>query len=278
MGRIQTKNITLAEETARCKALHYRFAKRLSRIAISPGFETLSYTVKNGKKYYSEVWFEDGARKTKYYGAEENPEVRLIQEKHFLKKALAELDRHMEKLKVLEGLSRFECSKINDRLPKAYRMSEAHLKELEGPDEEERWYAYASAEKEEIERRQGVWYQGDRRHTAKDGTKMRSKSEVSIANEFFERGKPYIYEFPRDVGPFTLHPDFTFYSNRYGRVIHWEHAGLLGDPGYMEDFSRRVDTYISIGLVPCVDVIFTFDNINGDIDTRLIERLLDEYQ
>ena len=262
----------------RCSSLHYRFARRLSRISASPVMEVLSFSERKGKKYYTELWIEDGERKHRYLGTEDNEDVRLIQEKHFLNKALTELDRHMKKLKKLETVGRFDCKRINEELPKAYRMSEEHLKEVEGPGEEERWYADAIAEKAVKDRKYGIRYEGDRRHTAKDGTRMRSKSEVSIANEFIERGKPYIYEMPVSVNHYLIHPDFSFYSNRFGRLIYWEHAGMLGDAKYMQDYSERVDLYIRGGFIPGIDVIFTFDTIRGDLDTRLIKRLLDEYQ
>lgn len=278
MRKEQKISLVIGEELERCSGLHYRFAKRLSRISSSPTLEVLGFSERKGKKYYTEFWTEGGKKRHRYLGTEENEEVRLIQEKHYLKKALSELERHMRRLNAVEEIEQFDCSRINEQLPKAYVMSEEHLKEIVGPDDEEKWYMEAVAEKAVKDRKYGIRYEEGRRHTAKDGNKTRSKSEVSIANEFFDRGKPYVYEMPVIVNHFLIHPDFMFYSNRYGRVIYWEHAGMLGEEKYMKDYSDRVDLYIRGGLVPGVDVIFTFDTVSGDLDTRVIKRLLDEYQ
>lgn len=278
MNKMQMVNIYIEEELERCRSLHYRFAKKLSRIAVSPVFEILSFSERNGRKYYTEIWLEDGVRKTRYIGTEDNEEVQLIQEKHYLKKALDELDKHIESVKSINDAGRFECSNINEMLPRAYRLSPEHLRRLEGPSDEERWYAEAAAEKKALDEKYGIKFESDLKHTAKDGTRTRSKSEMSIANEFAERGKPYVYELPIFVSHFLIHPDFSFYSNKKGKVIYWEHAGKLGDDKYMKDYSERVDLYIRGGFVPGIDVIFTFDTISGNLDARMIKALLDEYQ
>lgn len=45
----------------------------------------------------------------------------------------------------------------------------------------------------------------------------------------------------------------------------------------MENFVKNISTYIYGGYVPCVDVVFTFDTIAGDLDTRTIDAIIDEY-
>ncbi|MBQ3290958.1 MAG: hypothetical protein IJH43_01115 [Mogibacterium sp.] len=278
MNNMQIVEKLLLKELDRCKNLHYRFAKRLGRLASSPVMEVLSYTEKNGVKYYSEVWYEEGERNSLYLGTDDNAEVRHIKEKHFLRKAVKDLEK---KIKTIEGcikkLSLFSSADINECLPKTYRLKEEQLNEIEGPTEEEDWYKSALRVKAFRDKEYGIRYAEGRKHTTKDGIKMRSKSEVSIGNEFLARGKKYIYELPVFIGGVLLHPDFAFFSERFGRMMFWEHVGILGDEGYMEDFSQRMDTYTKGGMVPCVDVIFTFDDIDGNLDTRLIQRLLDEY-
>ncbi len=279
MNNLKRAGKRIEDEIRKYKALHYRFTRRLSQIAIQPVYETLSSKEKGGNKYYSEIWYEGDVRRSRYLGGENNPEVKAIKEKHFLSKAVKMLDRRIAGLeKCSDELETFDCGDVNDALPKTYRLTEEHLKKVAGMTEEEKWYAEALKEKAEMDAKFGISYETELSHKAKDGTRTRSKSEVSIANEFFERGKPYIYEMPTHIGPFILHPDFTFYSNRYNKVIMWEHAGLLGDPDYMQSFSERTDRYIRAGITPCVDVIFSFDTMLGDIDAGMIKTLLDEYE
>ncbi len=265
-------------EIVKCKELHYRFAKRLSRIANQPVYETLTSTKQRGKLYYSETWLENGVRRTRYIGDDDEPEVRTIKEKHFLRKSLKQLENRIQKLeKAADMLEPIDFTELN-RKPKVYQLTPEHLKQVVGPTEEEKWYEAAMKQKAMADAQYGISYERELKHKAKDGTLMRSKSEVVIYNEFLERGKPCIYEMPTHVGPFVLHPDFTFFSNRLGRTLIWEHAGMLGEEDYMKSFSTRMDRYLYAGLVPCVDVIFTFDTTRGDVDTGMIKKLLDEYE
>ena len=269
----------IERELNKYKKLHYRFAKHLTRIARTPVFEKMNTTEKNGKVYYSEFWREAGKRKSKYLGGENNPDVKAIKEKYFLRAALKKLETHISNLEKSKNLAEpFDCAEINSELPKVYRLTTEHLKQVEGPTPEEAWYDAAMKEKVQLDSFYGISYENDLTHRAKDGTMVRSKSEVTISNEFADRGKPYIYEMPTHIGPFLMHPDFTFYSNRFGRVFMWEHAGKLGDSDYMASFSERMDRYIRAGYIPCVDIIFTFDTVLGDIDSEMIKAFLDDFE
>lgn len=279
MNIMQNVNFHIESELQRCKELHYRFSRRLGKISVTPVFETMSSTVKNGKRYYSETWLEGGRRRSKYLGDGNNPEVISIKEKYFLRKALIMLEKHILDLEnSIKSAIPFNMNSVNESLPKVYQLSPAQLKLLEGPSPEEIWYSEALKEKEHIDRQYGISYAEQLTQKAADGTLVRSKSEVAICNEFAVRRKLYIYEMPSHIGPFLMHPDFTFYSNRLGKVLMWEHIGKLGDVDYMSSFSERMDRYIRAGFVPCVDILFTFDTIQGDLDMGMIKTLLDKYE
>ena len=270
----------LSEVKKKNKELHYRFAKRLGRRDSDAVLDKLCYTEKNGRKYYSKYWEKEGVRKSVYIGAESVPEVKRVKEIHFLKQALKELEKQSRVIEACLRASKsvvFDPADVNMALPKAYRLTPEHLKEVVGPDAAERWYERAIRDKTQLDRRYPPVYPSGLTKTAKDGTRMRSKSEVLIANELINNGILFIYEMPMWIGGQLIHPDFMFYSRKYNKVIIWEHAGKLGDPGYMADFSTRMDTYTRGGLIPCVDIIFTFDTISGDIDARTIQAIIDEY-
>lgn len=279
MGNIMIAEQNINEEIKRYKALHYRFVRRLNRLSTSNVPEQMTCTMKNGRGYYSELWMEDGVKNTKYLGTIENAEVLAIKENQFLRKATSMLEKKINELEKCEKkLKPLTPEMINESLPKVYQLPPEKLKEVAGPDEEEKWYSASMKEKASIEARYGEWYPEGLRHKAKDGTGMRSKSEVSIANELINRGICYIYEMPYFIGPILSHPDFMFYSFSRCKPMIWEHAGMLGDEKYREDFSDRIDLYINHGYTPCVDVIFTFDSKVGLIDTRQINEIIDEYR
>ena len=70
--------------------------------------------------------------------------------------------------------------------------------------------------------------------------RVRSKSEVIIADTLARHGVPYRYEYPlklksgRDGAFRTIHPDFLCLNVRTRAEFYWEHFGLMDDPDYLE--------------------------------------------
>ena len=269
----------IENEIGNCKAVHYRLSRRLNKLAVTGADERLSCNTKsNGKKYFSEVWMENGVKKTRYLGSESNKEVLEIQEKRFLRKTLPMLEKKIKALEICVGeIWPLNYLELNESLPKVYRLPPEKVKEMVGSDSAEKWYLEATKQKVKDDARFGISHPEDLIHTAKDGTKMRSKSEVAIANELINREIPYIYEKPLFVNNHLMHPDFMFYSYSRMKPMIWEHAGMIGDEGYRSGFEKRMDQYMRGGFAPCVDVILTFDTTDGRLDTRIIDAIIDEY-
>lgn len=265
-------------ELSVCKKLHYRFARRLGTMEKMELPERISYTTKLGKKYYNSTNEENGKRRTRYLGTEDSVVVQQTQEKRFLKKALSELDMNISDLEsAMNSLRVFNVKEVNRSLPKSYIMSDELLAKVAGLSEEERWYTAALKEKEISEKQLSDFFKSGRKHSAKDGTKLRSKSEVIIANALIDKEIKYIYESTIKINNMPLHPDFVFYSYSRSRPLIWEHAGMMGDEKYRKEFADKLSAYIEGGYIPCVDIIFSFDTTDGNVDSELIDRLIEEY-
>ncbi len=76
-----------------------------------------------------------------------------------------------------------------------------------------------------------------------DGTDVRSKSEVIIANLLYAAGIKYKYEekLYYEAGKW-IEPDFTIELPN-GDKIFWEHVGMLGREEYDEQWSEKIDIY-----------------------------------
>lgn len=73
------------------------------------------------------------------------------------------------------------------------------------------------------------------------GERVRSKSEVIIADMLNRKGISYRYEYPvylKNVG--QIYPDFTVLDAIRRREIYWEHLGMMDDPDYAEMAILRV--------------------------------------
>ena len=65
------------------------------------------------------------------------------------------------------------------------------------------------------------------------GERMRSKSEVIIANMLNTLNIEYLYEKPLKLnGLGVVHPDFTLLNLKERKEIYWEHLGMLDDQEY----------------------------------------------
>ena len=201
----------------------------------------------------------------------------MIQERRFLKKALPEFEKNIRMLQKLKNEYRpFDAAAVNAGLPKAYRMSPEHLREVIGMDEARKWQQKAFAEKERLDARLGVRFPEELKHTAKNGVKMRSKSEVVIANGLIDAGILFVYELPVKIFGKWIRPDFTLYCPRTGRIIYWEHVGGLYSDGYRNDFVLKMDTYHWAKLVPGVDFLLSFEDLKGNLNSDIIDTMIRE--
>lgn len=94
-----------------------------------------------------------------------------------------------------------------------------------------------------------AYYLGTNKHQlgriyqAKDGTMVRSKSEVIISNLLNEHKIKYEYEHKLFYdGEHHIEPDFTIVLPD-GKEIYWEHVGMLGFEEYDENWARKIDIY-----------------------------------
>mgnify|MGYP005773035241 CR=1 FL=1 len=76
------------------------------------------------------------------------------------------------------------------------------------------------------------------------GDMVRSKSEVIIANMLYHRGLEYVYEKELVFEGGQMRPDFTVTTPK-GRIIYWEHLGLLGTENYDETWLIKKRAYDS---------------------------------
>lgn len=70
--------------------------------------------------------------------------------------------------------------------------------------------------------------------------------------------------------------DFTILSKRIGKIIYWEHAGRMDDSYYVNDFVKKLNTYVMNGLLPGKDVILTYETQNNPLEISAVKRMIKE--
>ena len=113
---------------------------------------------------------------------------------------------------------------------------------------------------------------------SKKGERVRSKSEKLIADTLFEMGIEYKYECPIHLkGYGQVYPDFTILSRKTGKELYWEHDGRMDDPQYSEKAVKKINSYISNGILPGDRLILTFETANVVLNDRIIKKMIDTY-
>lgn len=109
------------------------------------------------------------------------------------------------------------------------------------------------------------------------GERMRSKSEVLIANALYKRGIPYKYECPVLLPSGIMkYPDFIVLNVRERKVFYWEHLGKMGDMEYVASNVKKLFEYKKMGIWIGKNLILTFETAEIPLGTKEIEQIIDE--
>ncbi|MBR5040010.1 MAG: hypothetical protein IKX68_02740 [Clostridiales bacterium] len=96
-----------------------------------------------------------------------------------------------------------------------------------------------------------------------NGTIFRSKSEREIAELLDEIGIDYKYEPLMRFNDIDMYPDFVCYIPEIGVGFIIEHFGMIDNVNYIETSIRKFRTYTSLGLIPGIDILFTYEKNNA---------------
>ena len=113
-------------------------------------------------------------------------------------------------------------------------------------------------------------------HRTANGTLVRSKSEVIIADALSAAGAEFAYEkeFRGHDGSLRL-PDFTIEDAATGETYIWEHLGMLSNPQYARAWERKKAWYAASGVDEgsgeAATLIVTTDDERGGIDSAEVQ-------
>ena len=114
-------------------------------------------------------------------------------------------------------------------------------------------------------------------HKSISGKLLRSKSEAMIDSYLFRNKIPYRYEEKMQLGNDIWYPDFTIRHPETGKKFLWEHFGFMDDPKYRRKTIRKIESYISNGYIPMVNLIITFETKDNPLGMDVIEKLIRHY-
>ena len=114
-------------------------------------------------------------------------------------------------------------------------------------------------------------------HQCLAGHKVRSKSEVIIANTLYLHKIPYRYEAGITLDDIQFFPDFTICHPKTFRTFYWEHFGMMDQPAYCDSSFNKLKIYAHHKIIPSINLITTYETQNHPIDSEKIEALIQKY-
>ena len=243
--------------------------KRLQELKQYDNVMLSSSRVKGAQYFYAR---DKGSLGRRYLGIESNIDVRCIKENKFIHQYLKCLTAEIDLIKgFLSNHNDLDYRAVNMLLPETYR-SKSYRQNRDASHPAEVW----RTEMQRIKDKYPIKHPEKLRFPAADGTLMRSKSEVIIANLLILNGIPYIYELPIVINGKLLYPDFTILSLiDLKTVIRIEHEGMMDKEFYQNSFLFKVNTFLSADMIPGRDVYFTFDDLHGVIDASPVQDIID---
>ena len=111
-----------------------------------------------------------------------------------------------------------------------------------------------------------------------NGVRVRSKSELIIANMLEQNGIPYRYEYPivlKDGK--NVRPDFLCLNIRTRREYVWEHFGMMDNIAYANKNIAKIQAYEQNGFLAGKNMIMTFESSVTPISSSTIKQMIEEY-
>lgn len=176
----------------------------------------------------------------------------------------------------LDGIERMISEYERDDFERCFLEMEPKVRELVHPlilsDE---MYAKKWSEEQKGEQNPSL-LEGD--FFSERGEHVRSKSEKIIADKFYMRGIPYVYE-PKFVlwDGREVYPDFKVLNTRTRKEYFFEHLGMMDDAGYSERNSKKLEDYMRSGVWPGERLLFTTETKAHPLNIRVLDALVDKY-
>ena len=168
-------------------------------------------------------------------------------------------------------LSEYDPQCLKQIYTSLHEARKAHIEPAEISDEE-----YARRWQEE-EYRHKAFFEDTVEHYTGKGERVRSKSEVMIADALARAGIPYRYECPLELGSIAVHPDFTILRSSDREILYWEHFGMMDDPEYCQKAVQKIRLYEKSGFYPGIHLIITMETAQLPINLTVINRVIRTY-
>lgn len=258
------KNEKLEKALSARKNLIERIIAENERSIASESFPT-TYAVKHGKRYQYYFNDEKVKGKRKYIPVALHDEVKQRIQQEYEEKVIKVAQSELKNINKL--LAVYENGLAEDVYKKMPAGKQIMISPISVDDEQfiDNWRRQKYEKKE--------FRDGDAEYYSGRDERMRSKSEVIIANMLDKLGIPYLYEKPLFLKGFGIvYPDFTLLDIYTRREVYLEHLGMLGNIEYVNKSISKIRLYEKNGYYIGTDIIITGETVNVPLDIKAVEQ------
>jgi len=232
---------------------------------------SLSYENKRGKLViYCETYNKSPQgtrrirRRNNITGDDET--IGLLLRRKYLEHQLKVLEHNLETIsRAIEKIDKTDETAILRKFIKKYEWVSGNQLDIAVRSAEASVYDWSSSPLNE-----NLFMEGELKHYTSWGLKVRSKSELLIAEMLHNYGISFKYEVPIVCNGHSLTPDFQI-KRMDGKIFWWEHRGLMNNTDYAQRQYQKNLLYCSADIVPWDNLIVTYDNGEGEINLKIVE-------
>ncbi len=198
--------------------------------------------------------------------------IKRLAQKDYDGALLKELERQLSLIeKFMQEYAKCDALKVFERLHKNRRQ---FVLPVQFSDEQYvvRWLALPYKGKS--------FREGEPEFLTSRGERVRSKSEMIIADILAKHGVLYKYECPLRLeagegsGALTVYPDFTCLNLRTRDQFLWEHLGRMDDPEYSHKTVAKLRGYRKNGSILGKNLLITMESDGLPLDRKEVETLV----
>lgn len=242
---------------------------------VVPEKHTFAISNPHNREYFYHITSVDGKIKRIYLGNANSPKLHQLARSSY-KKELMKIVRHNIKIlkKLLNDYKSYSKSDVLAKLSPCLHSVQFETNFDSVMLDLQKW-AKAEYKKNSLPFKDQVIL-------AKDGTRVRSKSECIIYNELLDAGIPFrydpvlIFRKKNQYGEYEEvqeSPDFQI-KLPDGSYILIEHGGFLESIQYATTLANKIQLYQLNGYILGYSLFVTSDTINGGINSAQIEQLI----
>lgn len=111
-------------------------------------------------------------------------------------------------------------------------------------------------------------------YACESGLRVRSKSELIIAQRLEKYNIPFLYEVPVEIHTRTFRPDFLVLKMPQRKEIFWEHLGMMDSEDYSNKNTWKLIEYSHGRLVIGDNLIITMETGAVPLNTDYIDQII----